>query len=186
MVNEDSLVLHEARCKVLLLQPEQVNLANEVLALQGRHSYFEVVECTNGQRSNVGAASLLLKALLNRRKVEKPTKILRQQPIGVGANDSELAASDGSKRAVENRRGHSRATSCDQNVARPQLTPGGARKVEVNQVRISVTDGDVAVFGDFTDSDQAVRAVGLMPRSIGTAKRDAELHGGDLAQFDLC
>lgn len=33
MIDEDCLVLHEARCKVLLLQSEQVNLGNEVLAL---------------------------------------------------------------------------------------------------------------------------------------------------------
>ena len=53
MVDEDCLVLHEARCEVLLLQPEQVNLGNEVLALQGRQSYFKVVECTNRQGSNI-------------------------------------------------------------------------------------------------------------------------------------
>jgi hypothetical protein len=58
MVDEDCLVLCEARCKVLFLQPKLVNVGNQVLALQRRHSHFEVVECANGQRSNIGPASL--------------------------------------------------------------------------------------------------------------------------------
>ncbi len=116
-------------------------------------------------------------------KIKKPAQIVRQQSVGIRPHDAELASNNRGKRTVENSCRHPCAASGYQHVTLAKLATGYTRLVDPHE--IGFVGANFAILRNIPDTDELMSAVRIVPRSVGTTKRDAELHGGDLAQFDL-
>jgi hypothetical protein len=91
--------------------------------------------------------------------------------------DQKLAAGDGGNSAIEDGRGHPRATRRKQHLARAETRPMRRGFIELDAIRLRNTEESIV--GQVADADQLMRSVRTMTRRVGPTKRDAKLHVGN-------